>query len=318
MAVSFSAKVKEEICREDVPARHCRIAQISAAAAFGGRIQQARDGRKFLELRTENAAVARKYFTLLKKTFNISDDVEIRQAPGQNRSRTYLLQIRDGKELEDLLSACRLQTGQDGTLMPADDLAIQQDCCRRAFIRGAFLAAGSVSNPVRSYHYEIVSQSAQKAEFLGRIMEHFGIAARTVLRKGHFVLYVKDSSQVVDLLNIMGAHSALMDMENVRIMKDLRNRVNRSFNCEVANINKTAAAAVKQITDIEYIRQCGAFQNMPENLQETASLRRQYPEATLEQLGSMLDKPIGKSGVNHRLKKISEFAQELRSQRETQ
>ena len=169
-----------------------------------------------------------------------------------------------------------------------------------------------VSDPVKTYHFEIVCLSEAKAKQLQMIMDTFNINARVIKRRKYFVVYVKDSSQVVDLLNIMGAYNALMDMENVRIVKDMRNNVNRKVNCETANINKTVSAAVKQIEDIRFIQMSSAFDELPESLQEMAELRVRYPEATLAELGQLLDTPVGKSGVNHRLKKISLFADELR------
>ena len=223
--------------------------------------------------------------------------------------------MNDDETARKILMTCRLMKPfgvieEDFSI--SDSLIIQRECCKRAFIRGAFLAAGSVSDPVKTYHFEIVCLSEAKAKQLQMIMETFNINARVIKRRKYFVVYVKDSSQVVDLLNIMGAYNALMDMENVRIVKDMRNNVNRKVNCETANINKTVSAAVKQIEDIRFIQMSSAFDELPESLQEMAELRVRYPEATLAELGQLLDTPVGKSGVNHRLKKISLFADELR------
>ena len=289
--MSFSSKVKEELSKECNSPRHCCIAETAAIISMCGKVIFDEKDHVRIEIHTENVTVARKYFTLLKKTYNINTDISIRHSSSLNKNRSYVLSVNDDETARKIL---------------------MRECCKRAFIRGAFLAAGSVSDPVKTYHFEIVCLSEAKAKQLQMIMETFNINARVIKRRKYFVVYVKDSSQVVDLLNIMGAYNALMDMENVRIVKDMRNNVNRKVNCETANINKTVSAAVKQIEDIRFIQMSSAFDELPESLQEMAELRVRYPEATLAELGQLLDTPVGKSGVNHRLKKISLFADELR------
>ena len=313
--MSFSSKVKEELSKECNSPRHCRIAETAAIISMCGKVIFDEKDHVRIEIHTENVTVARKYFTLLKKTYNINTDISIRHSSSLNKNRSYVLSVNDDETARKILMTCRLMKPfgvieEDYSI--SDSLIIQRECCKRAFIRGAFLAAGSVSDPVKTYHFEIVCLSEAKAKQLQMIMETFNINARVIKRRKYFVVYVKDSSQVVDLLNIMGAYNALMDMENVRIVKDMRNNVNRKVNCETANINKTVSAAVKQIEDIRFIQMSSAFDELPESLQEMAELRVRYPEATLAELGQLLDTPVGKSGVNHRLKKISLFADELR------
>ena len=313
--MSFSSKVKEELSKECNSPRHCCIAETAAIISMCGKVIFDEKDHVRIEIHTENVTVARKYFTLLKKTYNINTDISIRHSSSLNKNRSYVLSVNDDETARKILMTCRLMK-PFGTIEEdfsiSDSLIIQRECCKRAFIRGAFLAAGSVSDPVKTYHFEIVCLSEAKAKQLQMIMETFNINARVIKRRKYFVVYVKDSSQVVDLLNIMGAYNALMDMENVRIVKDMRNNVNRKVNCETANINKTVSAAVKQIEDIRFIQMSSAFDELPESLQEMAELRVRYPEATLAELGQLLDTPVGKSGVNHRLKKISLFADELR------
>ena len=313
--MSFSSKVKEELSKECNSPRHCCIAETAAIISMCGKVIFDEKDHVRIEIHTENVTVARKYFTLLKKTYNINTDISIRHSSSLNKNRSYVLSVNDDETARKILMTCRLMKPfgvieEDFSI--SDSLIIQRECCKRAFIRGAFLAAGSVSDPVKTYHFEIVCLSEEKAKQLQMIMETFNINARVIKRRKYFVVYVKDSSQVVDLLNIMGAYNALMDMENVRIVKDMRNNVNRKVNCETANINKTVSAAVKQIEDIRFIQMSSAVDELPESLQEMAELRVRYPEATLAELGQLLDTPVGKSGVNHRLKKISLFADELR------
>lgn len=191
-------------------------------------------------------------------------------------------------------------------------LVVQQTCCRRSFIRGAFLAAGSMSDPNKSYHFEIVCASEKMARQIQELICGFSMDAKIVRRKKSYVVYLKEGSQIVDILNIMEAHISLMELENVRILKEMRNTVNRKVNCETANINKTVSAAVKQVEDITYLRDTIGFEKMSEGLEEVALARLSHPDATLKELGELLSPPVGKSGVNHRLRKLSEMAEKVR------
>ena len=181
-------------------------------------------------------------------------------------------------------------------------------------MRGVFLATGSVSDPSKAYHFEITALTQEKAEQIQYVIGCFDIDAKIVQRKKYYVVYVKEGSQIVDLLNIMEAHTALMDFENVRILKEMRNTINRKVNCETANINKTVSAATKQIEEIMYIKNTVGFGSLPPNLEEIARIRIENPDLSLKDLGELLTKPIGKSGVNHRLKKLISIAQDLREQ----
>ena len=312
--MSFSGKVKEELSRQISSARHCRIAETAALLSACGRITS--DGS--LRLQTENAAVVRKGFTLLQKTFNIETKIFVRENSHLKRVKVYTIEITDPEEIQVIFQALRLVTNSidQGTLVLSDMLVVQQNCCKRAFIRGAFLASGSISDPEKGYHFEIVCSDQQKAEQLQELIRSFQIDAKIVLRKKSYVVYVKEGAQIVDILAVMEANVALMNLENIRILKEMRNSVNRKVNCETANINKTVSAAVKQIEDIRLIERRVGFYSLNEGLAEIAELRLQYPEATLKELGMMLNPQVGKSGVNHRLRKLSEIADELRNDKE--
>ena len=222
------------------------------------------------------------------------------------------------REHEDALRVLQASKLLDSYGEIAEDLSlihnvvVQNVCCKRAFIRGAFLSAGSISDPEKFYHFEITCASMRKAKQLQGLMASFDIEARIVLRKRYFVVYVKEGSQIAELLQIMEAPVALMELENIRIVKEMRNSVNRQVNCETANINKTVSAAVKQMEDIRYIQDTIGLESLPENLQEMARVRLERPEATLKELGEALEPPVGKSGVNHRLRKLSLMAENLR------
>ncbi len=314
--MSFSSGVKDELSRQIPAARHCRIAETAAILSLCGRIKISGQDFFSVEIHTENVAVARKYFTLLRKTFNIVTDVSVRRNPYLKRNRTYIVAVKDHEEAVKILQATKL-LGEDGEIRENLSLVknriVQNPCCRRAFIRGAFLAAGSISAPEKFYHFEIACASMAKAQQLKELIATFGIEAKIVERKKYFVVYIKEGSQIVDILNVMEAPVALMELENIRILKEMRNSVNRQVNCETANINKTVSAAVKQIEDIRYIEEKAGLKSLPANLQEMARVRLENPDGTLKELGEALDPPVGKSGVNHRLRKLSLLAEELRS-----
>ncbi len=314
--MSFSSEVKEELAAQMSPARHCRIAETASILSFCGKIQIDERDLFRVNMITENEAVARKYFTLLKKTFNIKADIVIRQNARPGRGRSCLVPVTDDREARRVLAAVRLADGagrlREGDLSVTDDTVIRGGCCKRAFLRGAFLAAGSVSDPRRFYHFEIACLTEEKAEQVRGVIAAFGIDARIVARKKYHVVYIKEGDQISDLLGVMEAPRALMKFENIRILKEMRGSVNRQVNCETANIQKTVSAAVKQLEDIVYIRDTVGFGSLPDNLAEIAAARIARPEATLRELGESLDPPVGKSGVNHRLRKLSALAEELR------
>lgn len=290
--MSFSGQVKQELAQQYPKARHCRLAELAAITGFSGiHPPKEEEGAKIC-FRTENADLARKYFTLLKKTFNIKADVAVRKM-------TAGCQYRIFAEKEGLHAVFKAQ--------------VQSPCCRRAYIRGAFLAAGSMSDPQKSYHFEIVAERETEAVILQKMMNQFGLDAKVIYRKKAYVVYLKEGTQIVDVLNIMGACVALMELENIRILKEMRNAVNRKVNCETANIHKTVSAAVKQNEDIQYIRDTIGLDDLPESLREMAEMRLSHPEASLKELGQLLQTPIGKSGVNHRLRKLGEMAEKLRA-----
>jgi len=315
--MSFSSNVKDELSRQMSGARHCQIAETAAILSLCGRVKISASDHFRIEIHTENVAVARKYFTLLKKTFNISTDVSIRSGMNPGRSRTYIVAVREHEEALKVLQAVKLinSQGEIGeNLSLIRNVVLQNACCRRAFIRGAFLAAGSISAPEKFYHFEIVCPTEPKAEQLKNIIATFDIEAKIVPRKKYYVVYIKEGSQIVDILNVMEAPVSLMELENIRIVKEMRGSVNRQVNCETANINKTVSAAVKQIEDIRFIQSVTGLSGLPESLQEMARIRLERPEATLKELGEALEPPVGKSGVNHRLRKLSLAAEELRQQ----
>lgn len=316
--MSFSGEIKEELGIQISSARHCQIAELSALISMCGSVMIDSNNHYAIKIHTENVIVARKCFTLLEKTFNIRTEISIRKNLVR-QSVSYWIIIKTHEDAIKVLQATKLMK-EDGEIFEelsiVKNVIVQQYCCKRAFIRGAFLASGSISDPEKSYHFEIVCAVCAKAEQLQKMMNSFGIDAKVILRKKSYVVYVKEGAQIADLLNIIEAHVALMKFENVRIIKDMRNTVNRKVNCETANINKTVSAAVKQVEDIVYIRDTIGLENLSDALRDVALTRLEYPEATLKELGDLLITPVGKSGVNHRLRKLGEMADKIRENKE--
>ena len=314
--MSFSGKVKEELAGNISPARHCRIAELAAFIGMCGTVAINSFDQYSIRIHTENLLVARKVFTLIKKTFNIESDISIRRNI-QKQSVSYSVVVKQHQDALRVLQAVKLiDEHLDGfeEVRIVNPIVVQQTCCKRAFIRGAFLAAGSMSDPKKAYHFEIVCAAEPMAEQIRELMSSFSMDAKIVQRKKSYVVYLKEGSQIVDILNIMEAHVSLMELENVRILKEMRNTVNRKVNCETANLNKTVSAAVKQLEDITYLRDTIGLEKLSEGLEEVALARLSHPDASLKELGALLSPPVGKSGVNHRLRKLGDLAEKVRKE----
>lgn len=300
--MSFSGTVKEELAAHVSSARHCQLAELAALLLYNG---STCEGGRHLCLETENEAVARKCFTLLKKTFNIETVMR-----GKRRL------IPDDETERRVIQALYLAgrgNGEIKTTDPVNPLLVRSSCCARAYLRGVFLSVGSMSDPGKSYHLEFVCDEKAQALQLQKMLSEFQIEARIIGRKKYHVVYLKEGAGIVDLLNVMGAHVSLMELENMRILKEMRNSINRRVNCETANISKTVTAAGRQIEDILLIRDRYGFENLPDNLRQMAEVRLEYPDAALKELGGYLEPIVGKSGVNHRLRRLSEIADKIRS-----
>ena len=294
--MSFSSNVKDELCKQYSKSRHCQLAEIAGILELTGNLNDNFN----LEIETDNAALIEKYAVLMKTAFSLDITKPI--------SREETLRILAALKWINNRNEIHLPINEQRT----NGLLVQKTCCKRAFKRGAFLAAGSMSDPNKSYHFEIVCKTSEQAIQLKELMNAFETDAKIVERKGHHVVYLKEGAQIVDMLNVMEAYVSLMNLENVRILKEMRNSVNRQVNCETANINKTVSAAVRQIEDINILQQAIGLDNLPENLREIAYLRLEYQDAPLKDLGQYLDPPVGKSGVNHRLRRLSELADKYR------
>jgi hypothetical protein len=250
-----------------------------------------------IRLQSDNENLQRKFFTLLVKAFNINKGL----LPGEEGDEPVKHMILEDA---DKVQAVRLAVSHP--------MLLSRECCRRSYLRGAFLAGGSISDPEKYYHFEIVCGNAAAAENVCGIMGCLGLEAKTVMRKNTWVVYLKDGEQIVQTIGEMGAVNSLMRLENVRIVRDLRGKINRQVNCETANLNRTAVTAARQTDDIRYIAEHSGFGKLAPPLRQMAEVRLRFPEASLKELGDMLEPRLGKSGVNHRLRKLSEIAEELR------
>ena len=310
--MSFSSDVKEELSRLIPKPVHCKSAELAAAMMFAGEIGIGTEEKKII-IRTEQVILAKKYFTLIKKIFGFNAVLNIRAQAGGQKSHQYSIILKKDEEVRQVLE--RVPVFSEDLLK---EQILGRDCCRRAFIRGAFLAAGSMSNPGKSYHLEIVCRQPHQAQLLQEVIEGYDLPAKIARRKNRYLVYMKDSERIFDLLNLMEAYRASMELENVRIIKEMRNAANRQYNCDAANINKLVKAASKQIDDIRFLQEHMGLENLSPNLYEAAAARLEHPDVSLQELGNYLNPPVGKSGVNHRLRKIGAIADELRAKTEEQ
>ncbi|KRQ87094.1 Sporulation transcription regulator WhiA [Caloramator mitchellensis] len=316
--MSFSSNVKNELCRITDDKECCMTAELSAIVRLSGIINiNAKQGLSF-RITTENPAIARKVFSLLKSLFDVHADILVKKNNLLKKNNIYYIVVNSEMKAQNILIKLGiLREGHEGSISFNNKIGsevIKKACCKKAYIRGAFLASGSISNPEKTYHLEFVSNSFEQAEDLMKLLNSYDLGAKIIQRKNNYVVYLKEGDKIIDLLNIIGAHGALLELENVRVYKEMRNNVNRLVNCETANLNKTVDAAVRQIESINMIKEKIGLRKLPPNLREVAELRLNYPDISLKELGQMLNPPIGKSGINHRLRKIEKIAEELRDE----
>ena len=314
MFLSFSLAVKNELCRLENSDNCCLTSELAAAVRINGAAVVTGHGDVNLRITTENAAFARRVYTQIKKCSGIFPEVIIRKSKRLKKHVSYILVITSnlgsGRLLQILGTGIEeAKTEVSTELVFLNKNILKKICCRKAFLRGAFLAGGSVSDPEKTYHLEITSHSYKLAQDLSRVLETFKLNARIIRRKGSFVTYLKEGENIVDFFNIIGAHSALMELENVRILKGMRNSVNRIVNCETANLEKTVNASIRQVENIKYLMEKTGFSALPDSLRLMAELRLAYSDASLIELGQMLSPVLGKSGVNHRLRKLDKIAE---------
>ncbi len=314
--MSFSTSAKNELSRLEIQNKCCARAELAALVRMSGSISIKGQNNINLKFSTENAAIARRIFSLIKYLYDIDIGVMVRRNKQLKKNNNYLIVVRSTNNTRKILKdiGFLIKNEKTGLIInyKIPKYIVEDMCCKRAYIRGAFLGSGSISNPEKTYHLEFVSSNKEHAKDLSGLINTFDLNSKIVVRKEDFIVYLKEGEQIVDLLNIIGAHSALLKLENIRVLKDMRNNINRLVNCETANLDKTINASVRQIENIKYIESTIGLEKLPKNLSELAYLRLNHRDASLKELGKMLDSPIGKSGVNHRFRKIEEIAENLR------
>lgn len=304
--MSFSSDVKKELCRIELEKKCCVRAELAGIISFCGTYKTVPDS-PVLVVKTENAAVARRVFVLVKKLFG--ENVTINQTKRKSRGSVYTIDFC-GSLLNKALTETRLN--RSGIVkFSVDPFLVQDECCMRSYVRGAFLGGGSVNSPEKSYHLEFETHYFGLSNELTLLLSENNFGAKSILRKSNYVTYIKDSEMISDLLAAMGATDSMLELCNIKILKDMKNSVNRLVNCETANVVKTAGAAMHQTMCIQKIIDKMGFESLPDNLKELAKLRLENPEASLSELSSMLKTPLSRSGVNHRFKKIMEIANNL-------
>lgn len=316
--VSFSTQVKNELSRIISEEKKIRIAELAAIIRMSGSLQLMGYNKLSFKVVTENAAIARKVFTLLKVCFNINVEIQVKRNKNLKKNNTYFLFVSYEQGANDILVEIGIlkKSGKDFTIQSdIPELFTSDEKSKRAYIRGAFLGGGSISDPEKTYHMEFVTVDDELSTYIKNLLNTYDFNAKIVPRKNTYVVYVKESNNISDLLNIMGAHNALFQLEDVKIMKQMRNDVNRIVNCETANLTKTVIASMRQVEAINHIINTRGLDYLPENLQEIAQLRIEYEDLSLKELGEMLGTPLGKSGVNHRLRRIEDMANELKEGR---
>ncbi len=311
--MSFSSTVKNEVCRQPIEKNCCLLAELAALVRSTGVVTIKGHDHVQLVFSTENAAVARRIYSLLKKKYGVSASVSVSRGKKLKRANSYRVQLQETVKviLSDVMMVAEagFNPYQLNHAIPID--LLESDCCKRAYIKGVFLGCGSLSDPEKGYHLEFVNHNDSHAKTFSKLLTHYHLTAKIIVRKGYHVVYLKESEQIVDVLNIIGAYNSLLQVENIRIVKEMRNNINRVINCETANLSKTVDASMRQIEHINRLQQFSDLNRLPKPLLDVALLRLDHPDASLKEIGEMLSPPIGKSGVNHRFKKIEQIAQNL-------
>lgn len=307
--MSFAAEVKKELTTLEVHREHAK-AELAALIRMNGSISIVNQ-QIVLNVQTENAAIARRIYSLLKDHYQVRSELLVRRKMKLRKNNVYIVRLKH--ETRRVLDDLAILEGMMFHSHVSDEI-MGNSQKMRSYLRGAFMASGSVNNPETSrYHLEIYSTYEEHNQDICDMLNYYGLNGRTLERRNGYISYLKGAEHIADFLTLIGATNSMLKFEDVRIVRDMRNSVNRIVNCETANMNKTIDAASKQIENIRFIDERVGLQALPEKLQEIAELRLENPEVSLKELGEMLSTgPISKSGINHRIRKINEFAENLR------
>jgi DNA-binding protein WhiA len=308
--MSFASETKKELT--NIEMKDCCVrAELSALIRMNGSLSFS-NRHLIIDIQTENAAIARRIYTLLKKSYEVTVELLVRKKMRLKKNNVYIVRLVE--KAKEVLDDLQIIQGDFTLVRNISEELIKKKCCKRSYLRGAFLAGGSVNNPeTSSYHLEIFSLYKEHNDAICELMNEFSLNSKTLERRKGYITYLKEAEKITEFLNIIGAHNALLRFEDIRIVRDMRNSVNRLVNCETANLNKTIGAALRQIENIKYIDRTVGLDFLPDKLREIAQLRVSYQDVTLKELGEMVSGGISKSGINHRLRKIDEIADKLRA-----
>ena len=300
--MSFSNDVKNELSRIETNTVEADKAELLGFLRMSGAIV-IRGMNIGIHFSTENAALARRALQLLKSNYQVQTEVVITRSRRLKKNNRYQVRVLPAPQVNTALTELQLLSMEGDLNNP---LLASHDT-KRAYLRGAFLGGGSISRPSSDYHLEMVTGNETFAQNIIKVMHAFSLKAKLTDRKNEYIVYLKDGESIINFLRVIGAHNAMMELENVRILKEMRNNVNRAVNCETANLNKVVKAAVRQISCIKYIEEHMGLSELPQTLQDTARLRLEHPDVSLNDLVEFSG-GIGKSGINHRLKKLEAMA----------
>ncbi len=317
--MSFASDVRGEIAREPCAHDCCARSEVAAALLASGGISFRGPHRYALSLTAAEGAVARRYFAMLKQHFGITAQIRTLLVDALGGRTRYQLVVAEA-DAPALLEALGLldPAALFGVRQAPEASAVRYACCRKAFLRGAFLLCGAVNKPEGQYHLEFAAPTEEFADFLSEQVQYFEFSAKKTCRKAKYVVYLKRAEEIAGVLALMGANAAVLQMENVRVAKDMRNRVNRQLNCDVSNIGRIMNAAESQVRDILYLDEQVGLDKLPKPLRDAARARLENPEMSLGALGEAMSPPLGKSGVNARLRKLAQLANKLRAGEDTE
>ena len=298
---SFAFKAKNEMCRVQLSRQCC-----ARAEAYGVLLYCNTFTTSEVRIITENPEFAARLPKLFHKAFSLRFD----QTPEGDGRGKLIFRITDREKLARVINTLGYDPQQIMALHVNFGL-LEEDCCRTAFLRGAFLAGGSVTDPEKRYHMELATSHQQASREVSTLLEEMGFLPRSVQRGADALIYFKQSEHIEDLLTKIGAPAAAMDIMTAKVDKEIRNGANRAMNCDMANVNKTLDAAQEQTAAIAKLRDSARWERLPEKLQQTAQLRLDYPEDSLAQLAERCEPPVTKSCINHRLRKLLELSRDL-------
>lgn len=312
--MSFSITVKDELSKIEIRDNSVMIAELAGFLRMCGTIRLLNFSELGLFFSTENASVARRIVTFIKRMYSSQVELAVRKNHQLKRKNNYFIRLKDSNSVRILLDETSFVKSENifDSNYRMDPFLLRDAESLSGYIRACFLGSGSMANPERSYHLEFVTSNAEHGKDLVYWLKKAGFEGKLILRKESYVVYIKEAEMISDLLAFMGAGQAVLKFESTRVVKDVRNKVNRLVNCETANLAKTINASMRQIKDIKYLDEKMGIENLEESLVQVAIYRLENPEASLKEIGDSLEPRISKSGVNRRLKKIHDLADRLR------